>query len=143
MIRILSGGKKHDPWVAEAVKEYEKRLKKPFDVTWEFFDDEKLAKYLDEWRFKPTEYVIITDERGKNISSPEFSKKLEDVFNSSRSVAIVIGGAYGVPKEARNKADFVWSFSNLVFPHQLMRAMLIEQIYRAGEISKGSNYHHA
>jgi 23S rRNA (pseudouridine1915-N3)-methyltransferase len=57
-------------------------------------------------------------------------------------VAIIIGGAFGVTEEVRNRADFVWSFSKLVFPHMLMRVMMTEQIYRAQEIAHGGKYHH-
>lgn len=142
MIKIIAGGKKSSGWVAEACAEYEKRLKKPFDIKWEIMDEDKLAKYLSDWKFKPNEVVILADERGKNISSPELSDKFNKIFNSSASAVIIIGGAYGVSDEVRNKADFVWSFSNLVFPHMLMRIMMVEQIYRAQEIANGGKYHH-
>ena len=57
-------------------------------------------------------------------------------------VVIIIGGAFGVSEEVRKRADFVWSFSKLVFPHMLMRVMMTEQIYRAQEILNGGKYHH-
>lgn len=142
MIRIIAGGKKSSGWVSEACAEYEKRLKKPFDIKWEILDEEKLAKKLEKWDFKPSEVIILADERGKNISSPELSDKLNKIFNSSSEAVIIIGGAFGVSEEARNKADFVWSFSRLVFPHMLMRIMVTEQIYRAQEIAHGGKYHH-
>ena len=142
MIKIIAGGKKSSGWVLEAVSEYEKRLKKPFDISWEILEEEKLEKKLEKWDFKSSEVVILADERGKNISSPELSDKLSKVFNSSSSAVIIIGGAYGVSEEVREKADFVWSFSRLVFPHMLMRVMVTEQIYRAQEIANGGKYHH-
>jgi 23S rRNA (pseudouridine1915-N3)-methyltransferase len=142
MIKIIAGGKKSSGWVLEACAEYEKRLKKPFDIKWEIYDEEKLAKHLADWKFSPDEFVILADERGKNITSPELSEKLTQAFNSSKSVAIIIGGAFGVTEEVRNRADFVWSFSKLVFPHMLMRVMMTEQIYRAQEIAHGGKYHH-
>ena len=142
MIKIIAGGKKSAGWVLEACAEYEKRLKKPFDIKWEILDEEKLAKKLEKWDFNSGEVVILADERGKNISSPEFADKLTKIFNASSSAVIIIGGAYGVSEEARNRADFVWSFSNLVFPHMLMRIMMTEQIYRAQEIARGGKYHH-
>ena len=142
MIRIIAGGKKSSGWVEEACAEYEKRLKKPFDVKWEVLDEEKLAKKLEKWDFKSNEVVILADEKGKNISSPELSDKLNKIFNASSEVVIIIGGAYGVSEAARDKADFVWSFSKLVFPHMLMRIMMVEQIYRAQEIARGGHYHH-
>lgn len=142
MIKIIAGGKKSAGWVLEAQREYEKRLKKPFDVRWEIYEEEKLAKKLANWEFKPQELVILADERGANISSVELSEKLVRAFNASREVVVIIGGAFGVSEEVREKADFVWSFSRLVFPHMLMRVMMVEQIYRAQEIAHGGKYHH-
>ena len=142
MIKIVAGGKKSSGWVAEACAEYEKRLKKPFDIKWEIFEEDKLNKKLENWDFKPNEVVILADERGENISSPELSNKLTKIFNSSREAVIIIGGAFGVSQEVRERADFVWSFSRLVFPHMLMRVMMTEQIYRAQEIACGGKYHH-
>ncbi|MBR1801799.1 23S rRNA (pseudouridine(1915)-N(3))-methyltransferase RlmH [Candidatus Saccharibacteria bacterium] len=142
MIKIIAGGKKNSGWVADAISDFEVRLKKPFDIKWEVMEEEKLMKYLSEWKFGADEVVILADERGKNISSPELSDKLNKIFNSSSSATIIIGGAYGVSEEVRNRADFVWSFSRLVFPHMLMRVMMVEQIYRAQEISRGGKYHH-
>ena len=142
MIKILAGGRKHEDWVRMAVSEYEKRLKKPFDIKWELMEEEKLNRYLSDWNFTGNDYVILLDERGDNISSPELSKKLEAAFNSSKNVIMIIGGAFGVSEEVRRRSSFVWSFSKLVFPHQLMRVMLAEQIYRAQEIAHGGKYHH-
>ncbi|MDO4967546.1 MAG: 23S rRNA (pseudouridine(1915)-N(3))-methyltransferase RlmH [Candidatus Saccharibacteria bacterium] len=142
MIKIIAGGKKSSGWVLDAVNEYEKRLKKPFNISWEILDEDKIEKRLEKWDFKPNQVIILADERGKNISSPELSDKLTKIFNSSSEAVIIIGGAFGVSEEVRNKADFIWSFSRLVFPHMLMRIMMVEQIYRAQEISVGGKYHH-
>jgi len=142
MIRIIAGGKKNVAWGAEACAEYEKRLRKPYEIVWTFMDEEKLSRYLAEWPFSGREYVICCDERGKNISSPEFSSLLSSAFLAGREVVILIGGAYGFSDEVRKRADFVWSFSKLVFPHQLFRAMVVEQIYRASQIAINGPYHH-
>ena len=142
MIRIIAGGKKNAAWVAEACGEYEKRLRKPYDIRWEFFEEEKLAKYLESWPFTGRDFVICCDERGKNISSPEFSSLISNAFLNGREVVILIGGAYGFSDDVRNKADFMWSFSKLVFPHGLFRAMVVEQIYRASQIAINGPYHH-
>lgn len=142
MIRIIAGGKKHLDWVKEAVFEYEKRLKKPFNVIWELIEEEKLNLFLAKWPFSSQQYVILLDERGKNLSSPELSEILSQQFVNSKEVIIIIGGAFGVSEEVRQKSNMVWSLSRLVFPHQLVRVMLAEQIYRAQEISCGGKYHH-
>ena len=142
MIKIIAGGKKNADWVLEAVSEYEKRMRKPFDFEWVFMDEDKLEKYLADWPFSGRDYVICCDERGKNISSPEFSEVLSKAFSNGRNVVILIGGAYGFTDEVREKSDFVWSFSKLVFPHRIARVMVAEQIYRASQIAIGVPYHH-
>jgi len=128
--------------MAEACAEYEKRLRRPFDISWVFMPEEKLDRYLAEWPFGERDYVICCDERGENISSPELAKKLDNAFVSGKEIVILIGGAYGFSPEVREKADFVWSFSRLVFPHGIARIMVAEQIYRASQIISGGPYHH-
>ena len=142
MIRVIAGGKKHLDWVNMAISEYEKRLKKPFNVEWQFFDEEKLLKYLEGWPFSGHQFVIVLDERGTNISSVELANKLNQQFVDAKEVVILIGGAFGFTDEIRARANFVWSFSKLVFPHQLVRVILAEQVYRAQEINLGGKYHH-
>ena len=142
MIRVVCGGKKNVGAFSEIIAEYEKRLRKPYEVVWEFMEEERLNKRLEDWPFMGREYVICCDERGENISSDEYSQRLEKAFVDGREVVILIGGAYGFPDIAREKADLVWSFSKLVFPHQLFRVMVAEQIYRAQEIARGGKYHH-
>ena len=142
MIRIIAGGKKNSDWGKTACDEYEKRLRKPFDITWEFMDEEKLEKKLEKWPFDKGDFVICCDERGKNISSGEYASLLNRSFVESRNVVILIGGAYGFSEAVREKANFVWSFSRLVFPHALARVIVCEQIYRASQIMGGGKYHH-
>lgn len=142
MIKIIAGGKKNSGWVQEATIEYEKRLNKPFDIKWEFYDEEKLSVFLEKWPFSGRDFVIVCDERGENISSPDFSEKLSKAFVYDKNVVILIGGAFGFSENVRKNSNFVWSFSKLVFPHLIARLIVCEQIYRAQEISKGGKYHH-
>lgn len=142
MIRIIAGGKKSAGWIAEGIAEYEKRLRRPYDIRWEIMEEDKLNSFLAKWPFTGNDFVILTDERGVNITSIELSDKIEKAFVSSKNVVIIIGGAFGVSEEVRERADFVWSFSRLVFPHMLMRVMLMEQLYRASDIAAGGKYHH-
>ena len=142
MIRIIAGGRKHLDWVNMAVIEYQKRLKKPFNIEWQFYEEDKLLKHLEKWPFSGHEFVMVLDERGLNISSVEFANKINKQFVDGKEVVILIGGAFGFTDEIRAKANFVWSLSKLVFPHQLVRAILSEQIYRAQEINLGGKYHH-
>lgn len=142
MIRIIAGGKKNAGAFEEIIFEYAKRLRKPYEIKWQFMEEEKLARYLANWPFAGQEFVVCCDERGKNISSGEYSLCLSRAFAEGKEVVILIGGAYGFDESVREKANFVWSFSHLVFPHQLFRTMVVEQIYRAQEISLNKPYHH-
>ena len=143
MIKIIAGGKKNAGWVLSACEEYLPRLRKPYEIEFEFIDEDKLSKKLSDWPFeKASTFVICCDERGENISSDEYSKMLSQAFLEAKDVVILVGGAYGFSEEVRKKADFVWSFSKLVFPHMIARLMVVEQTYRAQEIYKGSSYHH-
>ena len=139
MITVVAGGKKTKGWLLEGVSEYQKRLRKPFDVRWIFTDE--VEKEVTRLR-RNHELLIILDERGKNLSSPEFSEFIDHKITEGRQIIIVIGGPYGFTDDFRNTADLIWSFSRLVFPHELMRLYLIEQIYRAQEIRNGGKYHH-
>jgi len=93
-------------------------------------------------RLKPDDFVILLDERGRLYDSPAFSRLLLEPLESSRQVVVIIGGAYGVDDSVHERADVVWSLSPLVFPHQLVRLLLAEQLYRAQEIAAGHPYHH-
>ena len=143
MIKIIAGGKKNTAWYSEAIEEYEKRLKKPYVLDWQFMDEEKMLKYLAEWPFTSRQFVICCDERGENIPSEEYSRLLNNAFLGGKEVVILIGGAYGFSPEIRAKADFVWSFSRLVFPHAIARVVVTEQVYRAMQIAMNGPYHHA
>ena len=149
-IRIISVGKKHEDWVAAGIERYQTRSKRPFLIEWVFLphsaadgdrarqdESNAICKRIDA-----NGYTILLDERGRNIDSPELSRVLLAPLQSSRPVTIIIGGAYGVDDSVRDRADLVWSLSNLVFPHQLVRLILTEQIYRAQEIAAGNPYHH-
>lgn len=150
MITVLAVGKKHEPWVKDGIERYEKRLRAPWDIKWEYLPhssreglrarQEESARLLA--RLKPEGYVILLDETGKNIDSPALSRRIETQLTHSRPVVVVIGGAYGVDERLHERADFTWSLSHLVFPHQLVRLILAEQLYRSQEIARGGGYHH-
>ena len=142
MIKIIAGGKKHASWLKEAVDEYEKRLRKPWNMEWQFVDEERLPERVA--KLDRDDYMILLDERGEIWDSPTLSQKLKTSLESGRNVVLVIGGAFGhFPDELVRRANLVWSFSKLVFPHQICRLILAEQIYRAQEIHDGRPYHHA
>ncbi|MBQ3261272.1 23S rRNA (pseudouridine(1915)-N(3))-methyltransferase RlmH [Candidatus Saccharibacteria bacterium] len=142
MITIIAGGKKNKGEYGWLISDYEKRMRKPYDFSFKFYEGEKLDEYLSQWPFSGNQYVIVADERGEIASSPEMAERLDKVFDMGKEVVIIIGGAFGVSKEVRERADFVWSFSRLVFPHMIARLIVAEQLYRAQEINKGGSYHH-
>lgn len=150
MIRIVAVGKKHEPWVIDGIERYQKRLRAPFDVEWALLphsslegdqarreESERLLSRLGQ-----TDYVLLLDETGTSLDSPSFSRLIERAQGSGKSVSIVIGGAYGVDERIVRRADTVVSLSSMVLPHQLVRLVLAEQLYRAQEIARGGKYHH-
>ena len=150
MINIVSVGKKHQPDLESAIKRYEKRLRRPWDVKWEFISPSHLngaaARQEESVRLlkslSSAEYVILLDEVGQNLSSSQFSEAIQSQHDYGQTITLVIGGAYGVDDQMRRRADLVLSLSKMVFPHQLVRLILIEQIYRAQQITLKSDYHH-
>ena len=149
-IKIIAIGKKHESWVVEGIERYQKRLQRPFDISWILVPHsarEGLAARQDESerilaRLDSSAFVVLLDERGKLVDSPALSKLLLFPLEQSREVVVIIGGAYGVDDSVHERADLVWSLSPLVFPHQLVRLILTEQLYRAQEIARGNPYHH-
>jgi len=149
-IRVIAIGKKHEAWVGDGIGRYQKRLSKPFEIEWVLLPHSTLSgtsARQDESqrilnRLGANQYVVLLDEKGKNVNSPELSKLLVEQLEASKPVDIIIGGAYGVDDTVHSRANFVWSLSKLVFPHQLVRLILTEQIYRAQEITHGNPYHH-
>ena len=149
-IKIIAIGKKHEDWVEVGIERYQKRLKRPFDAEWVLLPHSSLggvAARQDESerilkRLNANDYVLLLDEKGKIVDSPTLSSIISEQLNTSRPIVFVIGGAYGVDQTVIDRSDFVWSLSRLVFPHQLVRLILAEQIYRAQEINRGGKYHH-
>ena len=150
MISIIAIGKKHEPWIQGGIERYSRRLRAPWDGKWILLPhsaregqearNEESQAILS--RIQDADYVILMDETGKTLSSPALSAHLRTQIDSSRRIVVVIGGAYGVNDSLISRANFVWSLSPLVFPHQLVRLILIEQLYRAQEIFLGNPYHH-
>ncbi len=92
---------------------------------------------------KPGEKVVVLDERGKLLTSPAFAERLGTWRDQGvRDIAFVIGGAYGMTDAVRERADLLLSLSPMVFPHQLVRVLFAEQLYRGLSILKGTGYHH-
>lgn len=150
MIRIIAVGKKHEAWVQIGIERYQKRLRAPFDVEWVLLSHSSLEgaqARLEESerllaRLRPADHVLLLDETGKIYDSPAFARSLNDAQTNGKSIVFVIGGAYGVDERIKQRSDAVISLSGMVFPHQLVRLILTEQLYRAQEIARGGKYHH-
>jgi 23S rRNA (pseudouridine1915-N3)-methyltransferase len=149
-LHILAVGKKHESWVAEGIERYQKRLKAPLLPEWVLmahssFDGLKARQ--DESgrilsRLAAYDFIILLDERGKLLDSPTLATTIGERLDRSQKVLVIIGGAFGVTDELRDRADLIWSLSPLVFPHQLVRLVLTEQLYRSQQILLGGSYHH-
>lgn len=149
-LTIIAVGKKHKDWVQAGIERYQKRLRAPMDVKWVLLPHSSLDG--DRARLEESErilaklsdgaHVVLLDERGTELDSTEVAQYLETMFTQGKHAVFVIGGAYGVTEELRARAAVVWSLSPLVFPHQLVRLILVEQLYRAQQIQAGAAYHH-
>ena len=134
---------------------FTKRIAHYYPIEWNIIPGAKNATQLSEEEIKQQEgiaimkqlkqddFLILLDERGKMMSSPDLAAFIEARANESRKqIVFLIGGAFGVSKEVMERANYKWSLSALVFPHQLVRLILTEQIYRACTIIKNEKYHH-
>jgi len=143
---IISPGKGHDSTVVEGIGEYQKRLGKRLEVEWAFPSvgtrEEEGALILKN--SKEGDFVVLLDERGKDIDTPGFAKLLErHLGEGTKRIVFIIGGAFGVSEAVAARANATLKLSSLVYPHMLVRLILVEQLYRAVSIIDGGKYHHA
>ncbi len=151
--QIVCVGSLKEKYFIDAVKEYQKRLSKFGEVRIIEVAEEKLtschASDVEKVKEKEGErllekcsgYVILCDLQGENISSTQLSQKLENIKQQHSTITFVIGGSYGVSEKVKKRADYLLCFSPMTFPHQLMRVILLEQIYRAETIAHHITYH--
>ena len=148
-------GKGHDPYVKEGVELFTRRIANYYPVDWNIIATPKNAGVLSEADLKKKEaeiilnaiakedYLVALDERGKAISSEQLAAFIQTRANeSTRQIVFLIGGAYGLHEDVLKRADYKWSLSLLTFPHQLVRLILAEQVYRACSILRNEKYHH-
>ncbi|MBR0230295.1 MAG: 23S rRNA (pseudouridine(1915)-N(3))-methyltransferase RlmH [Erysipelotrichaceae bacterium] len=152
MIQIVAVGKLKEKATKELVEEYSKRLKAytKLEIT-EVADEtnqmeEAKVLQLEGERIlkaiKKDSYVVLLDLRGRELTSVEVSMKLNEIYTYHNSdITFVIGGSLGVSNEVRSRADYMWKLSDLTFPHNLVRVILLEQIYRAYKILNNEAYH--
>ncbi len=154
-IELISVGRPHDKDLKIAIEDFTGRIKKYFAADWKIIATPKNAASMSEVDLKKSEaenilqqvndedYLVLLDEKGKNISSIELANFIQQRANSScRKIIFLIGGAFGVDEKINQRANFIWSFSKLVFPHMLVRLILAEQVYRACSILRNEKYHH-
>lgn len=145
-IIIISPGKSHDPLLVGAIAEYEKRLQNIFPIEWLHPKPDTKEKEAEGIlaKLKSDDTVILLDERGIDIDTQTFAKLLDkQVTVGTKRLVFIIGGAFGVTDEIHARANKTLKLSSLVFPHMLVRLILVEQIYRAHSILSGGKYHHA
>lgn len=144
-IFIISVGKKHDEIVQEGIVEFEKRLGANHDIEWRIIPSSSIKDEAEaiQKSFKEGDCIVALDEKGKEVTTKELSEWLDKKqVDGVRRLVFVIGGAYGLEDSILNQSHLKWSLSKLTFPHQLVRLILLEQVYRAFSILTGSKYHH-
>ena len=156
-IEVIAIGKIKEKYLKDAISEYSKRLGKYCNLSIIELPDEKTPDNASDIecdkirdlegerilsKIKEGAYIIALDIKGKMMDSEAFSQKIEQIatYNSS-CIQLIIGGSLGLSEKVLKRATFRLSFSKMTFPHQLMRVILLEQIYRAFRIMKGEPYH--
>ena len=154
-IWFWSIGKSNESYVKEGIADFTKRISRYFPVEWTIIPVPKNSGMLSEMDLKKKEgetilqwlrqddYLIALDERGKQFSSEGLSQLLQDRASAStKNLVFLIGGAFGLDAAVLKRAQLKWSLSQLTFPHQLVRLILAEQVYRACTILQNEKYHH-
>ena len=156
-IKIICVGKIKESFFRDAISEYTKRLSRYATVEICEVPDEKTPDRLSDTekdlilakegeriksKIKDSDFLCTLEIEGKKLSSEDLAAKLDSLFTSGvSSIVFVIGGSLGIDKSIKRMASFSISFSDMTFPHQLMRVILLEQIYRAFKINAGEPYH--
>lgn len=154
-IQLWAIGKYHEPYVKQGVEDFTKRISNYYPVEWNILPVPKNAGMLSEMDLKKKEgemilawlekddLLVALDEHGKQMDSVELAGFIQQCSNrSTRKLVFVIGGAFGLDEVVLKRAQYKWSLSKLTFPHQLVRLLLAEQLYRACTIQRGEKYHH-
>ena len=143
-IRIICIGKLKEKYWVEAVGEYSKRLTKYCNLSIEELKEDSLFEEGENIlkRIKKETFVITLEIKGKMLDSEALAEKIESLGMEGKSdITFIIGGSTGLSEEVGRRADYKLSFSEMTFPHQMMRVILLEQVYRSFKIIKGETYH--
>ena len=150
MIKIIAVGSIKEKYLKEAIEEYQKRLQKYTKIEIIEVKDEgilekdKILKVEKERILKQIskdDYIITLEIEGKELTSLEFAKKLEETLIEKSNITFIIGGSHGLSDEIKKLSNYALSFSKMTFPHQLFRLILLEQIYRSYKINNHESYH--
>ena len=154
-LQFWAVGKDHEAYVKHGVDDFTRRINNYFPASWKIIPVPKNAGLMtaDDLRKKEAEsilkmlsdadYLVALDERGKSIQSQQFATFIQQRANeSSRQLIFLIGGAFGLDSQIVSRANYQLSLSALTFPHQLVRLILAEQVYRACTILRNEKYHH-
>lgn len=154
-VTLLTVGKTDKDWVKQGIDIYASRMKHYFPFSIVEIPELKNVSSLSQDQIKtkegelilknvkPADDVILLDERGREFSSMEFAKVLQDKISyNGKDIIFVIGGAYGFSDAVRQRSNSKISLSKMTFSHQMVRAIFVEQLYRAFTIMKGEPYHH-
>ncbi len=147
MIKIICVGKIKEKYFIDAIKEYQKRLSKYTKleiIELQDYNYDVSKTKLEEGKnilskIKTSDFVITLEVLGKKLSSVELSSFIDK--NITKNIVFVIGGSNGLSKDVLNRSNYSLSFSDLTFPHQLFRILLLEQIYRSFKIINNEAYH--
>lgn len=153
--QFINIGKPHDEALKKAIDDFTRRINNYYKTGWLIIPPLKNAASLSANSLKESEaqallskinkedFLVLLDETGKQLSSVELANFISSKANAAtRSVIFLIGGAFGVSDAIKERADFSWSLSRLVFPHMIVRLILAEQVYRACTILRNEKYHH-
>ena len=146
MIKIICVGKIKEKFFNEAIEEYKKRLSKYTKLSIIEVNDESINELEKERdsilkHINSKDYIITLDIDGNNLSSIDFSKKIEETLNINSNITFIIGGSIGIHQDIKDLSNYSLSFSKMTFPHKLFRVILLEQIYRAYKIMNNETYH--
>jgi len=142
---FISVGKQNDSDIADAVADYTKRIERYTKTEWKIIPtSEKEKEGVTILKsIEASDFVITLDEKGKELNTIELSELIEKrMIAGDKRVVFVIGGAYGMDEPVLKRANLKWSLSKLTFPHQIVRLILAETLYRAFSVLKKEPYHH-
>lgn len=154
-LRLLCVGRLSEPYLRDGCALFQERLRHYLPLTVEELREQKAGSRGDQPRAIAAEgeqllaripagaFVVVLDERGRNLTSAELAGLLErHMVTGTAEWVMIIGGAHGLSEQVRRRADLILSLSSMTLPHQIVRLLLLEQLYRGCTIIRNEPYHH-